>query len=241
MVDGAVRIEIPDEVVQKSVPLWEEFLEGRFLGDAPHVAKVHVIVNKIWPLGDKNVRIDVFPVNQNTVKFRIRDEATRRRVQRRGMWNIADIPLVVSKWAPESEKEDDEPEIKTIPMWITIKNVSHQMFSWEGLGFIASAVGRPDRLHPETELCTSFEEARVFVEADVRKNFPKHHRFTSKTGIDAEVEFVYPWLPARCSLCSKWGHLQNVCVANGNKKMLTRERQVPKEMDKKQRTHLNFR
>lgn len=47
MVDGATMVEIPDEIVQNSVPLWEEFLEGHFIGDAPHVAKVHVIVNKI--------------------------------------------------------------------------------------------------------------------------------------------------------------------------------------------------
>lgn len=62
------------------------------------------------------------------------------------MWNIADIAMVVSKWAPESEKEKEETEIKTIPMWITMKNLPHKMFSQKGLGFIASAVGQPVRL-----------------------------------------------------------------------------------------------
>lgn len=33
-------------------PLWKDFLVGRFLSAAPHVAKIHVIVNKVWPLGD---------------------------------------------------------------------------------------------------------------------------------------------------------------------------------------------
>lgn len=233
MVDGAATVEIPDEIVQNSVPLWEDFLEGHFLGDAPHAAKIHVIVNKIWPVGDKTVRIDVFPVNQTTVKFRIKDEATRRRIQRRGMWNIADIPMVVSKWAPESEKEEAKPEIKTIPMWITIKNVPHKMFSRKGLGFIASAVGHPVRLHPETELCTSFEEARIFVEADVHKTFPKKHRFKSKAGIDTEVEFVYPWLPARCSICMKWGHKDSACSTNGSKKLLYREKHATAEEGEK--------
>lgn len=137
------------------------------------------------------------------------------------MWNIADIPLVVTKWAPESEKEEAEPEIQTIPMWITIKNVPHKMFSWKGLGFIASVVGHPVRLHPETEQCVNFEEAKMFVEAEVKKIFPKKHRFQSKTGIDAEVEFIYPWLPAKCSLCSKWGHIQSACVINGSKKLIS--------------------
>lgn len=46
-----------------SVPLWDDFLQGKFLDTAPHVAKIHIFVNKIWPLGDKNDRIDVFAVS----------------------------------------------------------------------------------------------------------------------------------------------------------------------------------
>lgn len=65
-----------------------------------HVAKIHVIVNKIWSLGDKSVKVDIFVVNDKMVKFRIRDSSTRSRVLRRGMWNIANIPMIVSKWSP---------------------------------------------------------------------------------------------------------------------------------------------
>lgn len=123
------------------------------------------------------MRIDVFEVNDRMVKFRIKDTAVRSRVLRRGMWNIADIPMIVSKWSPI--KEDNQPEIKTIPMWVVLKNV-HTMFSWKGLGFLASAVGEPKRLHPETELCTKFEEAKVFVEADMSKELPKNSHVQTK-------------------------------------------------------------
>lgn len=67
------------------------------------------------------------------------------------MWNIANIPMVVSKWSPVEEEE--EVEITTIPMCVVIKNVPRKMFSWKGLGFIASAMGKPKRLHPDTLLC----------------------------------------------------------------------------------------
>ncbi|WZY98447.1 uncharacterized protein LOC117125777 [Brassica rapa] len=210
--EGQEVVEVPDDVISQSVPLWDDLLEGRFLDKAPHVAKIHFIVNKIWPLGDKSIRIDVYVVNDRTVKFRIKDEATRKRVLKRGMWNIANIPLVLSKWAPEEEEEEVE-EIKTIPMWITMKNVPRRMFSWKGLGFIASAVGKPKRLHPDTLQCNSFEEAKVFVEANMTKELPTSHRFKSKLGVNAEVEFVYPWLPDRCTICSKWGHLHTACRA----------------------------
>lgn len=120
VVDGNQIVQIPDEIFEDSAPLWENFLIGRFLStSAPHVAKVHVIINKIWSLGDKTVKIDAYEVNTTTIKFRIRESMIRDRVLRRGMWNIADIPMVVSKWSPLIE--ESQPDIKTIPMWIVIK------------------------------------------------------------------------------------------------------------------------
>ncbi|KAF8106041.1 LOW QUALITY PROTEIN: hypothetical protein N665_0148s0028 [Sinapis alba] len=215
-IEGREVVTVPDSVIQDQPPLWEDLLEGRFLAPAPHNPYHR---NKIWPLGNASIKIDVFEVNENTVKFRIKDEATRHRVLRRGMWNIANIPMVLSKWAPIVEEEEEQ-EIKIIPMWIKMKNVPHKMFSWEGLSFIASAVGKSKRLHPETILCNSFEEAKVFVEADMTKELPKSHRFKSKLGVDAEVDFIYPWLPDKCTICSKWGHLSKACKAKV--KLLTR-------------------
>lgn len=125
-----------NSVFEDSSPLWEDFLIGRFLDKSPHVAKVHAIVNKIWALGEKAEMIDVFVINSTTMKFRISNPVTRNRVLRRGMWNLAEIPVVMSKWS-----EDTMPEVKSVPLWVHLKNVPMDMFSWKGLSFITSAVG----------------------------------------------------------------------------------------------------
>ena len=108
---------VPDKVLEDKT-LWDDLLFGRFLESAHHVAKIHVIVNKIWPLGDKKSQIDAFAVNEKLVRFRIRDASTRSRVLRRGMWNVAGVPMVVSKWAPVVEQKEEE--ITVIPMWVKI-------------------------------------------------------------------------------------------------------------------------
>lgn len=36
----------------------------------------------------------------------------------------------------------------------------------------------------------------------------------SKNGKFSLVEFIYPWLPARCHTCGKWGHIAKACVMN---------------------------
>lgn len=211
VVDGKATVAVPDSILDDAVPLWEDFLIGRFPSTAPHVAKIHVIVNKIWNLGDKNIKIDVYGVNDTTVKFRIRNSSARLRALRRGMWNICEKPMVVSKWTPILE--DAQPEIKTMPLWVLIKNVPQSMFTWPGLSFLASPVGEPKRLHPDTELVTNFEEAKIFVEVDLTKVLPKTYFFNVR-GEEICVKYEYPWLPQRCGICRKWGHPDDGCLAN---------------------------
>lgn len=72
VVQGKETIDVPEEIFVDAEPLWEEFLVGRFASSAPHEAKIHVIVNKIWNLGDKSIRVDVFRIDDTSVKFRIK-------------------------------------------------------------------------------------------------------------------------------------------------------------------------
>ena len=209
--EGHLSVEIPDEVVVNANPLWEDFLIGKFLDTAPHNARIHAIVNKIWREGGKGQPVEVHEVDATTKKFRVPDPAMRTRILRRGMWNIGNIPLVVTKWTPDELKE--KPEVQSIPMWVYLKNVPMNMFSWKGLSFITSAVGHPVKLHPETASCSNFKVAKIFVKADLSKELPTKINFT-KNGVPSLVEFIYPWLPDRCHTCSKWGHLEKTCVMN---------------------------
>lgn len=213
-VEGQERVVVPKEVFIGAKPLWEDFLIGKFLSSkAPHVGKIHMIVNKIWRLGDKTSLIDVYEVNATTVKFRIRSEGMRHRVLNRGMWNIMDIPMIVSKWTPFAA--ETQPAMKSIPMWVTLSNIPPSMFTDKGLEFLSSAVGKPIRLHPKTETCVCFDEAQIFVEADLTKDLPKEYVFTGEEEgeLDAVIKYSYPWLPPRCQCCKKWGHLSETCLA----------------------------
>ena len=213
-VEGQSRVVVPKEVFAGAKPLWEDFLIGKFLNaKAPHVGKIHMIVNKIWRLGDKTSLIDVLEVNETTVKFRIRHEATRTRILNRGMWNIVGIPMLISKWTPFAE--DAQPAMKSIPLWVTLKNVPPTMFTDKGLEFLASAVGKPIRLHPKTEACEHFDEAQILVEADLTKVLPREYHLSGEEEgeLDVVITYGYPWLPPRCSSCQKWGHMKDACLA----------------------------
>lgn len=105
--------------------------------------------------------------------------------------------------------------MKSIPLWVTLKDVLPTMFTDKGLEFLASAVGKPKKLHPKTEACISFKEAQILVEADLTKELPREYVFTGeeKGELDTVIKYSYPWLPPRCVGCKKWGHLTSACLS----------------------------
>ncbi|KAL0644108.1 hypothetical protein Bca4012_042398 [Brassica carinata] len=210
--DGLNSVEIPDDVLASSTPLWEDFIVGKFLDISPHVAKVHMVLNKIWKYGEVSAKVEVFEVNSTTMRFRVANPKAREKILKRGMWNIVGVPMVVSKWSPRSEEEKQEEE--ATPMWVHLCGVPLHMYSWEGLGFITSAVGFPAKLHPETVACTNFEVAKVFAKVDVSKPLPKEIKF-KRNGKEFVVGFHFPWLPTKCRICDKWGHAEEVCSSKG--------------------------
>ena len=87
MKNGVGSITVPDEVKDAST-LWDEFLMGKFLNKAPHIPKVHAIVNNIWTTGDKSQMVEVYTINSNTMKFKVSNMSTRKHILRRvcGIW-----------------------------------------------------------------------------------------------------------------------------------------------------------
>lgn len=208
MKDGIGSVTVPEEITKDVAPLWDDFLIGKFLDDAPHIGKVHAIINKIWTINDKAQKIEVFEVNSTMMKFRIMNQDDRRRVLRRGMWNLAGVPVVVTKWSPVIEKE--KPPTQSIPMWVHVKNVPLKLVSWQGLSFVTSPIGVPVRLHPETAQCLNLDVAKIFVKVDLTKDLPRRMNFNVQ-GEEVLVEYTYPWLPTKCEKCDKWGHSGKNC------------------------------
>ena len=222
--EGKKLIEVPSAIIEKGNPLWEDFVVARFLETAPHIAKVHMIVNKIWAFGEKNQKLDVYEMDATTMRIRITNEKIRGKVVRRGMWNIAWVPMIVSNWSPEV----DASKASLIPLWVHVTGVPMSMYSWDGLSFITSAAGEPDHFHPETLACTNFDIAKVFVKADLSKGLPEKIDYTIQ-GTVTTVHFNYPWLPPKCTKCGRWGHFETFCKEVRREIEVEKKSQTPSE------------
>lgn len=206
---GVASLEIPAEVFEDSDPLWRCFVVGYFIGDSPHVRSIHATVNRICSLPGSKSKIDVQFIDKNTVLFRIENEALRNQVIKRKCWHIADIPLVVNEWSPETAAAP--PDLSAMPLWVDLRKVPSQLFSHCGLKVVSTPVGKFVKLHPQTEKCTQLDMARLLMEVDLHKPLVEEIQFLDRSGELIKVKVMYPWLPDRCSLCSKWWHKTKDC------------------------------
>ena len=210
VVDGVADIEIHAEVFEDVEPLWKSFVVGYFMGDSPLIGSIHATVNRIW--STPKSKIDVQFISKRTVLFRIEDEQMRKRVLRRKYWHIADVPLVVSEWNPETAH--DPPDLTAIPLWVDLVNVSGYLYSLEGLTFLSRTTWKFVKLHTNTERFARMDVPTVLVEVNLMKPLPEKICFKDKNQGSITVEVKYPCLPPRCTSCNGWGHIMIDCAKN---------------------------
>ncbi|KAL0705747.1 hypothetical protein Bca4012_072172 [Brassica carinata] len=165
--------------------------------DAPHVGSIHATVNRLWSLPKMGSKIDVQFLEKNTVLFRIENPQMRTRVINRTYWHIAEVPLVVNEWSPETAL--NPPDLSAMPIWIDLKGVPSMMFSHKALKCLSRAAGNFVKLHPNTEKCTHLDVARILVEVNMHKPLVEKISFLDKDGVNVMIDVSYPWLPPKCS------------------------------------------
>ncbi|KAG2275831.1 hypothetical protein Bca4012_044042 [Brassica carinata] len=211
--DGVAEVTIPGALMEGVEPLWGCYVVGYFMHDAPHIGSIHATVNRIWASPLKNNKIDVQFIGKTTVLFRIEDAGIRSRVIKRKFWHISDVPLMVGEWTPETARAP--PDLSAMPLWVDLLNVPGYLYSKKGLSFLSRTAGKFLKLHTNTERCVRLDVARVLVEVDLTKPLPNMISFKGREGTEVVVSISYPWLPPRCSLCSKWGHNSKDCHSKG--------------------------
>ncbi|XP_026398606.1 uncharacterized protein LOC113294425 [Papaver somniferum] len=123
---------------------------------------------------------------------------------------IAGQPFVARPWTLLVEQE--LAELKTVPIWINMRNVPLHLWNVKGLGKLASFIGVPLMLDKQTATRSRMNYAMVFVEVTVDSDLPSHiDALVGNTKIKVPVE--YTWKPQKCSHCVVFGHTQNKCVA----------------------------
>ncbi|XP_039022529.1 uncharacterized protein LOC120155005 [Hibiscus syriacus] len=92
-------------------------------------------------------------------------------------------------------------------------NVPLELFSREGLSYIASAIGNPLTMDSVTASKSRLEFAKLCVEIGVNDDIPKSIEVILGNGQTTTVFVEVPWLPNCCLKCNKFRHTDKACLA----------------------------
>ncbi|KAF3511382.1 hypothetical protein F2Q69_00008858 [Brassica cretica] len=155
-----------------------EYVIGQFHRcSLPPGGLIHAVVNRL--LG-RSCRIGCRKLSESSYMFHIPHDSTREWVVQRGVWHVDDCLLFVSPW--KSVNSFKVPEVSTIPVWVNLKNVPDSCYSRLGLSHVASGLGEPMQTHKPRLDPTTLGEAKLLVEVELDKPFPKQIALDDKQG-----------------------------------------------------------
>ncbi|CAG7889361.1 unnamed protein product, partial [Brassica rapa] len=213
-VSGAPFVLIPDENIEAAKLEIKDFIYARFHGDYPTMGKIIGVVNAIW--AKTGPKIFIHNIGQGIYLLRVTNQRTREVLLSRTCWNIAGLPMFVAPWSPDYSP--DEPPLTSAIVPVEMRNVPYLLFNKESLSRLATAIGKPDSLAPETERKLNFEVAKLYVRVDLTSPLPTKIVSGFSNGKEVMIDVSYPWLPVKCDRCNKFGHTAIKCsmgVAEG--------------------------
>lgn len=104
------------------------------------------------------------------------------------------------------------PEISTLPVWVTLKNILDSCFSILGISHIASDSGEPMLTHRPLLDPTIIRETKNLVEIELDKPFPKLIAFDDKQDNIFLVVVEYAWISSACGRCRALGNKEKRCL-----------------------------
>ncbi|KAL0735337.1 hypothetical protein Bca4012_011547 [Brassica carinata] len=206
-VSGAPFVFIPDDNIAAAKEEFSDFIFARFHGDCPPIGRIIGVVNAIWT--KTGPRIFVHHVGPGEYLLKITNVKTREALLGKTCWNISGYPMFVAPWSPEFNPEDVPLTNAVVP--VELREVPYLLFINESLSRLATAVGKPVSLAPETERKENFQVAKLYVRVDLTKKLPSNIISGFSNGREVDISVSYPWMPMKCDSCGKYGHLRAKC------------------------------
>ncbi|KAG5596571.1 hypothetical protein H5410_037803 [Solanum commersonii] len=121
-------------------------------------------------------------------------------------------PMRTLKWDPLFNPEE---ETSTAITWISFPSLPPNFFGKETISSLAAAVGKPLHVDMATKNQTRPSCARVKVEVDLLKEFPKRINIGFKRSngeiVEKWIKIKYDYMPKYCKTCMIQGHDEEQC------------------------------
>ncbi|XVE48983.1 hypothetical protein DITRI_Ditri01bG0045400 [Diplodiscus trichospermus] len=175
--------------------------------------------------------VNVKPAGVNLFIILFSDVEARDKVLEEGPWHVQNKPLIVRKWEPGLTTLDLD--FSRIPLWVHLSNVPLELFTKEGLSYIASAIGNPLYMDRIIAAQQRLAYAKICVELDVNLEVPDSIEVQMKDGTLITIWVETPWYPLKRQVCNSFGHSSKYCAKKEIKKEM--QKWVPKKKNEEKK------
>lgn len=92
------------------------------------------------------------------------------------------------------------------PIWVRLRNVPPELFSFEGLSIIGSALGDPLYTEKPTLVPNALGLVKIKVVVILDQQFPSSLCVKDQEGTSVIVGAEFLRVPPKCELCAEFGH-----------------------------------
>ncbi|CAL1401094.1 unnamed protein product [Linum trigynum] len=198
-VNGSLRI--PKLVIEEGAKHWDNSLVGQFLVDPPSISALRFWANWIW---GKEGEVKVSMLEDRLVLFQFPSESTCRWVFEGGPWHYKEKIICLRRWVPGIRAL--EINNSAIPVWVNLTGIPAELALREGLGRIASSIGKPMCMDHSISHRRKIGAVKVCVEVSAKKPLVNRISITPDDMEEMYIGVEYCGLPRCCSACGVFGH-----------------------------------
>ncbi|KAK8651642.1 hypothetical protein V6N13_141231 [Hibiscus sabdariffa] len=187
-------------------PVEDNALLDNFLGKSPPLSVFQRTVNKLWGR-EGSIELRFLAPTVYLIKFS--SQRVRDWVLESDPWHVQQKALIFRRWLPGML-----PEVVTLdkaPIWVKLWHVPLELYSQQGLGYLASALGKPLYTDRSTGMKLNLEYAKVWVDVLTTYDLPSSITVDLGNSTYVDVGVQLDWAPPCCSSCSVFGHATDKC------------------------------
>ena len=115
-----------------------------------------------------------------------------------GPYFLGNKLFIIKKWTPGMLLTKGK--FSMIPLWVKLRGVPIDLWTEEGLHYLASLLGKPIQIDEASLKGSRMKFARICVEIDASKEVMK--KFDVDLGLEdpSKIQVEVPWKPIRCKM-----------------------------------------
>ncbi|XVE64166.1 hypothetical protein DITRI_Ditri07aG0080200 [Diplodiscus trichospermus] len=135
-VDAKVVVTLSAQIFEEWEKIWQNAMVTQFIEQVPNFSLFQKLVKIMWGFD-----AEVKPAGRNLFVIQFSDIEVRDRVLKERSWYVQNKPFIVRKW--ELRLTTLDLDLTRIPLWVHLSNIPLELFTKEGLSYIASTIGSP--------------------------------------------------------------------------------------------------